>query len=136
MGRCSTMEGHYWKMYKLFTRNGEPFVILEEIEWIRFWKIWQLRMIWRTVVPTPKINKLKFKLFFHPPYSPELAPINCYLFPNLKKGLAGKKFKSNEEVINAANKYFDGIKESDCKNGITALEHLYEKFISSDRDCI
>ena len=39
----------------------------------------------------------------HPSYSPDLAPCNFFLFPNLKTWLGGKKFSSNEEVIVAVN---------------------------------
>jgi len=35
----------------------------------------------------------------HPPYSPDLAPSDFHLFLNLKKFVAGKHFRSNEEVI-------------------------------------
>jgi len=44
--------------------------------------------------------------FLHPPYSPDLAPCDFFLFPNLKTWLSGKKFSSNEEVIVAVNEYF------------------------------
>jgi len=83
-----------------------------------------------------KINELKFELFPQPPYSPDLAPSDYHLFPNLKKWLGGKKFKSNGEVIDAVNEYFEGLDESDYKNGITALEHCYEKCIDLDGDYV
>lgn len=38
-----------------------------------------------------------------------------------------KKLKSNEEVIAAVNEYFEGLDESDYKNGVTALEPHSEK---------
>ncbi|KYN28021.1 Presenilins-associated rhomboid-like protein, mitochondrial [Trachymyrmex cornetzi] len=46
-----------------------------------------------------KLDQLRFKLVAHPPYSPDLAPSDYYLFPNLKRWLQGKRFRSNEEVI-------------------------------------
>lgn len=36
-------------------------------------------------------------------YSPDFAPFNFYLFPNMKKFLAGKQFGSNMEVIAAVD---------------------------------
>ncbi|EFN80260.1 Histone-lysine N-methyltransferase SETMAR, partial [Harpegnathos saltator] len=33
-----------------------------------------------------------YELLEHPAYSPDLAPSDYYLFPNLKKFLAGKRF--------------------------------------------
>jgi len=50
--------------------------------------------------------QLGYELIPHPPYSPDLAPYDFFLFPNLKTWLGGKKFSSNEEVIVAVNEYF------------------------------
>ena len=36
------------------------------------------------------VHDCGFELIVHPPYSPDLAPLNYFLFPNLKKHLAGK----------------------------------------------
>ncbi|CAH2083387.1 unnamed protein product [Euphydryas editha] len=41
-----------------------------------------------------------------------------------------RRLKSNREVIDAVNEYFEGLDESHYKNGITALEHRYEKCIN------
>jgi len=46
-----------------------------------------------------KLRDLKYELLEHPSYSPDLAPSDFHLFPNLKKFVAGKRFRSNEEVI-------------------------------------
>ena len=35
----------------------------------------------------------------HPVYSPVLAPSDYFLFPNLKKDIGGRHFRSNEEVV-------------------------------------
>ncbi|XP_033225859.1 uncharacterized protein LOC117178540 [Belonocnema kinseyi] len=42
------------------------------------------------VVAMAKINELKLELFPHPPYSPDLAPCEYHLFPNLKKWFGGR----------------------------------------------
>ncbi|XP_033221192.1 histone-lysine N-methyltransferase SETMAR-like [Belonocnema kinseyi] len=76
-----------------------------------------------SVVAMTKINELKLELFLHPPYSPDLAPSDYNLFPHLKIWLGGKKFQSNEEVIDPIDEYFEGLNESVNKNGITALEY-------------
>ena len=46
-----------------------------------------------------KLSELGYKLLPHPPYSPDLAPSDYWLFADLKKMLQGKRFGSNEEVI-------------------------------------
>jgi len=34
----------------------------------------------------------------HPPYSPDLAPLDFFLFPKLKSTLKGKRFESIDEI--------------------------------------
>jgi len=46
-----------------------------------------------------KLVELGYELLPHPPYSPDLAQCDFFMFPNLKKSLAGQKFASNEEVV-------------------------------------
>ena len=43
--------------------------------------------------------KLHFELLLHPPYSPDLAPSNYWLFADLKRMLQRKRLGFNEEVI-------------------------------------
>jgi len=56
-----------------------------------------------------KLDQLRFELVAHPPYSPDLAPSDYYLFPNLKRWLQRKRFTSNEEVIAETEAYFEGL---------------------------
>ena len=46
-----------------------------------------------------KLHDLHFELLLHPPYSPDLAPSNYWLFADLKRMLQGNRFGSNEEMI-------------------------------------
>lgn len=57
------------------------------------------------------LHKSGFEIINHPPYSPELAPCNYYLFPNMKKELRGKKFSSDEEEKDAVSAYFEDKSE-------------------------
>ncbi|MCP6710980.1 hypothetical protein NL489_26900, partial [Klebsiella pneumoniae] len=50
-----------------------------------------------SAVVAAKLMEIGFQNVSHPPYSPDLAPSDYYLFPNMKKWLAGKRFYSNEE---------------------------------------
>ena len=52
------------------------------------------------------IQHLKFSVLLHPPYSPDLAPSNFHLFPNLKEHLKGQCFSCDEEVKSAVRKWF------------------------------
>ena len=44
-----------------------------------------------------------YELIPHPTYSPDLAPSDYFLFPNLKKDIRGRHFRSNEDVVAAVD---------------------------------
>ncbi|KFM80306.1 Mariner Mos1 transposase, partial [Stegodyphus mimosarum] len=48
------------------------------------------------------LQQNKVEILPHPPYSPDLAPRDFWLFPELKKPLRGKHFASNKECVKAA----------------------------------
>lgn len=77
-----------------------------------------------------KLNELRYELLPHPPYSPDLAPSDYYLFPNLKRWLQGKRFYSNEEVEFETDAYFEGLGADHYKKGIEMLEDRWMKCIS------
>ena len=53
-----------------------------------------------------KLYKVSFNLFPHPPYSPDLALGDFFLFSDLKKMFAGKKFSADEEAIPETEIYY------------------------------
>jgi len=61
----------------------------------------------------------------HPPCSPDLAPCDFFLFPNLKKSLDGQKFASNEEVVAATEAYFADLEKTYFSDGLKKLEHRW-----------
>ncbi|XP_076258312.1 uncharacterized protein LOC143195215 [Rhynchophorus ferrugineus] len=87
---------------------------------------------YKSVKTMAKIHELGFELLPHPPYSPDLAPIDHFMFSDLKRMLAGKKFSSNE-VIAESEAYLEAkdsiISESPLK-GIMLNKKTYfvEKF--------
>jgi len=76
-----------------------------------------------------KLVELRYELLSHPPYSPDLASCNFYLFPNMKKWLGGKRFASNEKVIAETEAYFKEFDQSYFLNGIKMLEYRWAKCI-------
>ncbi|EGI68665.1 Mariner Mos1 transposase, partial [Acromyrmex echinatior] len=83
-----------------------------------------------------KLDQLRFELVAHPPYSPDLASSDYYLFPKLKRWLQGKKFTSNEEVIAETEPYFEGLDVSYYRKGIEMLENRYTKCIALESNYI
>ena len=53
------------------------------------------------------IQQRGFQQLNHPPYSPDLAPSDYFLFRVMKKFLRGKRFSSDEEVKEAVTTWFE-----------------------------
>jgi histone-lysine N-methyltransferase SETMAR len=87
-------------------------------------------------IVTAKLEELRFERVPHAPYSPDLAPSDFFLFPNLKKWLGGRRFTSNEEVIAETNGYFAELEESYYCEGIKKLEHRWTKCTDLEGDYV
>jgi len=83
-----------------------------------------------------KLRDLHYKLLEHPPYSPDLAPSDFYLFPKFKLFLAGQLFSSNQETIAAVEEYFADLTKDHYKDRIMELEHRWNKCISLKGDYV
>ena len=67
-------------------------------------------------------TECEFELISHPPYSPDMAPSDFYLFPKLKSHLRGTQYGSNEGVIETVNEYLGTRKMSSYFEEIRKLE--------------
>ena len=85
---------------------------------------------------TAKLVELGYELLPHLPYSPDLAPCDFFLFPNLKKSLAGQKFESNQEVIAVTEAYFADLQKTYFSDGLKKLEHRWVKCIELKGDYV
>ncbi|GBO33455.1 Histone-lysine N-methyltransferase SETMAR [Araneus ventricosus] len=61
----------------------------------------------------------------HPPYSPDLAPPDFYLFPRLKMKLKGHRFEDSDEVIENATKHMKDLSNNGFQE---CFEQLYERW--------
>ncbi|XP_033229927.1 histone-lysine N-methyltransferase SETMAR-like, partial [Belonocnema kinseyi] len=80
-------------------------------------------------IPQAKLHEISFELVPQPPYSPDLAPSDYYLFPNLKRCLTGKRFYSNEELIAETEAYFGDLPIEYFSDGIKKLENRWTRCI-------
>jgi histone-lysine N-methyltransferase SETMAR len=70
------------------------------------------------------MRSLKFTAVAHPPYSPDLAPSDFWLFPELKETLKGQHFSSDATVEAAVRKWISSQQETFFMDGINKwLEH-------------
>lgn len=53
------------------------------------------------------IQETRFELFEDPPYSPDLAPSDFYLFPRLKEHFRGQKIEDDSEVMAAVEAFWE-----------------------------
>ena len=72
----------------------------------------------------------------HPPYSPDMAPSDFYLFQNLKSHLHGTQYESNKSVIEVVNKFLGDQENAYYFEGIRKLEQRWAKCIASKGDYI
>jgi len=84
-------------------------------------------------VPTSvaaEIAECGYELLPHPPYSPDLAPSDFYLFPLLKEHLRGRQYASDNDIIQSVEDFLELQDElfyqtgtQKCRNnGISALK--------------
>ncbi|UYV79440.1 hypothetical protein LAZ67_17002625, partial [Cordylochernes scorpioides] len=73
------------------------------------------------------LENFKWEILTHPPYSPELAPSDFYLFPALKLHLGGKHFVNDDEVQAEANHWLRRQDTAWYNSGIKKLLQRYQK---------
>jgi histone-lysine N-methyltransferase SETMAR len=65
---------------------------------------------------TQYLQQQKFQVLDHPPYSPDLAPCDFWLFPKLKTELAGHVFNRPQDLSKAVNSVLKSIPLSEYRN--------------------
>lgn len=75
------------------------------------------------------IHDAGFECLEHPPYSPDLAPSDFYLFPRLKEDLRGHKFANDSEVMAAVEAFLKSPEKYFFFNGIRGLEKRWTKCV-------
>ena len=82
------------------------------------------------------VERNGYELIPHPAYSPDLAPSDFFLFPNLKKDVRGLHFRSDEEVVTAVEEWVNGKDPDFFSSGLMALEHRWSKCITLEGNYI
>jgi hypothetical protein len=69
----------------------------------------------------------------HPPYSPDLAPCDFFLFPQMKKVLKGKHFADVEEVKKKTTEALKGITLKEFQDCFKKWKTRLDRGIASNR---
>jgi len=83
----------------------------------------------RALAIQEKLAYLGFQCLDHPPYSPDLTPLDYHLFPGLKKQLKGRHFSSDVEVISAAETWLTDNLLNFFSSGLQKLQQRSKKCI-------
>ncbi|MEZ0498458.1 hypothetical protein [Sphingomonas sp. IW22] len=79
-----------------------------------------------------KLDKLRWTVLKHAPYSPDKAPSDYYLFRCLQNSLAGTKFKSSDETISQVQSFLSSKDQYFFKEGIYRLLKRWEKIVQNN----
>ena len=83
-----------------------------------------------SILVTDYLTKMSIKTVRHPPYSPDLAPCNFWLFPKLR----GCRYETIEEMKEAVTKVIDTLTQEDFHGAFQKLLELYNKCIVAGGD--
>lgn len=76
------------------------------------------------------IHNLNFTVLPHPAYSPDLAPCDYHLFPKMKESLRGKRYDSNDDVMNTVRTWLRKQSVEFYCDGIQKLVHRWRKCVA------
>ena len=82
------------------------------------------------------IRECKFEQSNHPPYSPDLAPSDYYVFRNLKSQLRGTRIRDDDELKAATEVWFEDQIDNFYFKGIDCLKEKWVKCIEVKGDYI
>ena len=82
------------------------------------------------------IDLLGFSLLPHPPYSPDLAPCDFRLFPDLKKELRGQRFENSLELRSKSREIISSFSEDWFKVTFDQWVHRHRKCVATGGDYV
>ena len=77
-----------------------------------------------------------FEEMHHPPYSPDMAPSDYHLFPNLKQHLRGQRFSTDDKLKYETEEWLKEQSELFYFTGIEKLRQRYELCIEKGLDYV
>ena len=78
------------------------------------------------------LETLNWEALPHPPYSPDIAPPDYYLFRSMAHGLDDQQFRSYEDIEKWLDSWIASRDEHCYPNGIQALPKIWAKVVAND----
>ena len=79
------------------------------------------------------LQQLRWEVFDHPPYSPDLAPSDYHLFMHLKKSLASQSFEDGDRLKTDVTTWFKSLATDFFDTGIRKLCATIPKMCGGQR---
>ena len=79
-----------------------------------------------------KLLQLGWEVLIHPPYSPDIAPLDFHLFQPLQNSLSGKKVSSLEDCKRHLEQFFAQKDKKFWEDGITKLPEKWQKIVEQN----
>ena len=76
-----------------------------------------------------KLLQLGWEVLIHPPYSPDITPLDFHLFQSLQNSLNGKKFNSLEDCKKHLEQFFAQKAKKFWEDGIMKLPEKWQKVV-------
>ena len=86
----------------------------------------------RAGVTMATIEECGLQLLEHPPYSPDLAPSDFFLFPEMKRQLKGRRFEDRNEICAVTEEWLLAQPPHFYFEGLFKVKNRWQKCISLD----
>ena len=83
-----------------------------------------------SILVTDYLTKMSIKTVAHPPYSPDLAPCDFWLFPKLR----GSRYVTIEEMKEGVMKVINALTQEDFHGAFQKMLERYNKCIAAGGD--
>ena len=85
-----------------------------------------------SLVTRQKLLELGWNVLPHPPYSPDLAPSDYFLFRSLQNSLNGKNFNNDDDIKSYLIQFFANKNQKFYERGIMMLPERWQKIIDQN----
>jgi hypothetical protein len=72
----------------------------------------------------------------HPPYFPELAPCDFFLFPKMKLNLKGRRFDTIEDIQAKSHRVLESLTENDFQGAFQKREETVGRVSTCGRELL